>query len=110
MTQPTLQEIFGAGATQTETAITILKADLPMTAAAVNGGEQAFAAIVKKAETPLSTANYGTNADQNISIQPGYDSIVTRFFNNVSTNHLQTQLTVNFSKLQTSPGVTPDDY
>jgi hypothetical protein len=110
MTQPTLQEIFGAGATQTATTITILKADLPMTAAAVNGGEQVLAAFVKKAATPLSTDNYSTNPDQNISIQPGFDSIVTRFFNNVSSNHLQTQLTVNFSKLQTSPGVTPDDY
>jgi hypothetical protein len=110
MANPTLQEIFGTGATQTATTITILKADLPMTAAAVNGGEQVLAAMAKKASTPLSSTNFGTNVDQNISITTGYDSIITRSVNNVTSNYLQTQLVFNFSKLQTSPGVTPDDY
>jgi hypothetical protein len=110
VTQPTLQDIFGTNATQTATDIIIKKADLPMTSAAVNGGEQVLAAIVKNAQTPLSATNYGTNADQNISIQPGYDSIVYRTVNNATVNYLQTQLTLNFSKLQTAAGVTPDDY
>jgi hypothetical protein len=110
VTEPTLQDIFGAGATQTATTITILKSDLPMTAAAVNGGERVFAAIVKKASTPLNQTSFGTNENQSISIQPGFDSLIYRSFNNVTSTHLQTQLTINFSKPQTTTGVTPDDY
>jgi hypothetical protein len=110
MAEPTLQDIFGAGATQTATTITILKSDLPMTAVAVNGGERVFAAIAKKAQTPLSTANFATNPDQSINIAAGFDSTVYRTVNNVQTANLQTQLTVNFTKPYTSAGVTPDDY
>jgi hypothetical protein len=110
MAEPTLQDILGAGATQTATTITILKSDLPMTAAAVNTGERIFAAMVKKAQTPFSTANFAANPDQSINIAAGFDSIVYRTANNVQTANLQTQLTVNFTKPQTSAGITPDDY
>jgi hypothetical protein len=110
MTQPTLQDVFGAGATQTGTTVTFLKSELPMTAAGVNGGEQVFAAIAKKASTTLTTTGFSANVDQNISAQAGFDSIVYRTFNNVQSSYLNTQLTFNFAKLQTTAGVTPDDY
>jgi hypothetical protein len=110
MAEPTLQEIFGAGATQDATTIHILKADLPMTALAVNTGERVFAAIVKKAQTPLSTANFAANPDQSINIAAGFDSIVYRTVNNVQTQNLNTQITLNFAKPQTSAGITADDY
>jgi hypothetical protein len=110
MAEPTLEEIFGAGATQTATTITILKADLPMTAAALNRGEQVLAAIVKKASVNLTAANFATNAEQSIEVAPGYDSLVYRTIGNVSETRFQTQLTVNFTKPQVSSGVTPDDY
>jgi hypothetical protein len=110
MAEPTLQDIFGAGATQDATTIHILKADLPMTAAAVNAGERVFAAIAKKASTVLTTTTFATNADQNINAQAGFDSIVYRTFNNVQASYLNTQLTFNFAKIQTTAGVTPDDY
>jgi hypothetical protein len=110
MAEPTLQDIFGAGATQDATTITILKSDLPMTAAAVNGGERIFAAIAKKASGVLTTTAFAANADQSISAQTGFDSIIYRTFNSVQSAYLQTQLTFNFAKIQTTAGVTPDDY
>jgi hypothetical protein len=110
MSEPTLQEIFGAGATQSATTITILKADLPMTAAAINRGEQLFAAIVKKASTNLTTTNFSTNADQSITIAAGFDSLAYRTIGTVTETLLQTQLTINFGKVQATSGITPDDY
>jgi hypothetical protein len=110
MAEPTLQEIFGAGATQTATTITILKADLPMTSAAVNRGEQCFAAIVKKASTKLTTTEFATNGDQSVTIAAGFDSLAYRTIGAVQETFLQTQLTLNFAKLQPTSGVTPDDY
>jgi hypothetical protein len=110
VSEPTLQDIFGAGATQDATTIHILKADLPMTAAAVNGGERVFAAIAKKAATVLTTTTFGTNVDQSINAQPGFDSVVYRTFNNVQAQYLNTQITFNFAKPQISAGITPDDY
>lgn len=110
MAEPTLEEIFGAGATQTATTITILKSDLPMTATAVNRGEQTFAAICKKASTALTIGTFNTNGDQSINIAPGFDSLAYRTIGTVQQTLLQTQLTINFGKVQSSAGITPDDY
>jgi hypothetical protein len=110
MAEPTLQEIFGAGATQTATTITILKSDLDMTPTATNRGEQIYAAVVKKAASSLTAANFATNPDQSITISTGFDSLIYRTINNVQTSYLQNQLTTNFAKLQATAGITPDDY
>ncbi len=110
MAEPTLQDIFGAGATQDATTITILKANLPMTASATNRGEQIFAAIVKKASTKLTTTEFATNGDQSITIATGFDSLAYRTIGTVQETLLQTQLTINFAKVQPTSGVTPDDY
>jgi hypothetical protein len=110
LAEPTLQDIFGVGATQTATTITILKADLPMTAAAVNRGEQILAATIIKASDKLTTANFASNPDQSISIEPGYNQTVYRSINNNQIENLRIPLTINFSKLQQTAGVTPDDY
>lgn len=110
MAEPTLQEIFGAGATQDATSIHILKADLPMTSAAVNRGEQCFSAIVKKASSKLTTTEFATNGNQSINIASGYDSLVYRTIGTTQETLLQTQLTINFAKVQATGGITPDDY
>jgi len=110
MAEPTLQEIFGAGAIQDATTITILKADLPMTAAAINRAEQTFAAICKKASLFLTPTAFGINGDQSINIAPGFDSLAYRTIGTVQETLLQTQLTINFAKIQATAGVTPDDY
>lgn len=110
MAEPTLQEVFGVGATQTATTVTILKADLDMTAAASNRGEQIFAAIVKKASTTLTEANFALNPDQSINIAVGFESLVYRTINTVTSTLLQAQLSINFHKPQASSGITPNDY
>jgi hypothetical protein len=110
MAEPTLTDIFGAGATQTASTITISKADLDVTANANNRAETLLAGIVKKAAVTLSTANFGTNLDQSINIAAGYDQIIYRAVNNNPTTYYQSQLTLNFAKLQTAAGITPDEY
>lgn len=110
MAEPTLTDIFGSGATQTATTITIAKADLDLTALAINRAEQILSAIAKQASTVLTTAAYTGNIDQNISIQTGFDSITYRTVNSVQVAYLQNQLTFNFTKVQTTVGINPDDY
>jgi hypothetical protein len=110
MAEPLFTDIFGAGATQTATTIVILKADLAMTAAAINRGEQCFAAICKKAATNLTSTNFSANPDQSVSIAPGFDSLAYRQNGTVQETLLQTQLTINFAKVQPTSGITPDDY
>jgi hypothetical protein len=110
LANPSLEDIFGAGASQTINTITIVKADLPMTALSANNGEQIFAAIAKKAADKLTPATFGTNPDQSISIVSGYNQTVYRTINGNPVEHLQVPLTINFTKPQLSPGITPDDY
>jgi hypothetical protein len=110
MAEPTLQEIFGAGATQDANTITILKNQLPMTAALVNRGEQIFAAMFKKASLALTPEAFATNTDQSIAIAPGFDSLTYRTIGGLNATFLQTARTVNFAKEQANSGITPDDY
>lgn len=110
MAEPTLQDIFGAGATQDATTIHILKADLPITPLAINRGEQILAGMLKKAATALTSTTFGTNTDQSISIAPGYEQIVYRTVNNNPVAYLKAPLTIDFHKLQVTAGITPDDY
>jgi hypothetical protein len=110
MAEPTLTDIFGAGATQTAATITIAKADLDLTASGTNRAETLLAGIVKKAATALSTSNFNTNLDQSIQIAPGFDQIIYRTVNNNPTTYYQSQLTLNFAKLQSAAGITPDEY
>lgn len=110
MAEPTLQDIFGAGATQTATTITILKSNLAMAAVDTNRGDQVFAALIKRAAENLTAANFTADPDRSINISAGFDSLIYRTVNNVQTPFLQNQLTINFLKIQTSAGITPDDY
>ena len=108
--EPTLQDIFGAGATQTATTITILKSNLAMAATATNRGDQIFAAVMKRAAENLTAASFTADPDRSINVAAGFDSLIYRTVNNVQTPFLQNQLTINFLKLQSSAGITPDDY
>lgn len=108
--EPTLQDIFGAGATQTATTITILKSNLAMAATATNRGDQIFAAVMKRAAENLTAASFTADPDRSINVTTGFDSLIYRNVSNVQTPFLQNQLTINFLKLQTSAGITPDDY
>lgn len=107
MAEPTLQEVFGAGATQTATTITITKADLTgLNAASDNRAESLLVAILLKAKTYLSQTNFDSNIDQNLTVSDGFSSLTTR--NNVG--YRQDQLTVTMAKIDTSSTIDPDDY
>lgn len=107
MAEPTLQEVFGAGATQTGTTLTIAKADFPtLTAAADNRAEQLFVAILLQAQAALTTTRQDTNPEQSITIEDQFQSLVTR--NNQQFR--QVTKAVNLQKLDTTAGVDPDDY
>lgn len=110
MAEPTLQDIFGVGATQDATTIMIAKADLPMTAKTVNDGEQVLAAIAKKASTVLTSANFSANTSQSVVINPGFDQLIYRTVGGVQQSFLQSNLSFGFAKVQASAGITPDDY
>jgi hypothetical protein len=107
MAEPTLIELFGAGATQSATAITILKADLPgLTASATNTAESLLAGIILKAGTALTTTARDANPDQSIAIEQGFDQVAYRG----TTAYYQSARTITLQKINTSATIDPDDY
>lgn len=113
MAEPTVTEVFGAGATQDATTITVLKADLVstgLTPAAGNTAESLLAALVLKAKEYLDQAGFDANIDQSITVTPGFDAIVNRVDGaGESISYRQSQLYVNLHRLD-SAGIDPDDY
>jgi len=109
MAEPTLQQIFGAGAAQTATTLTIQKADLPgLTAAADNRAESLFVGMFLIAKNQLTAANQEANPEQSITITDGFppQSLVTR--NN--QQYRQNTFAVNMQKLDPGATIDPDDY
>jgi hypothetical protein len=107
MAEPTLQQVFGANASQDLTTITIKKSDLSgLTASATNSAEALLAAIILKSQAYLSDANQTNNPDQSITIDTGIGSITTR--NNES--YREYNLNVTFSKLDTESTINPNDF
>ncbi|WP_017317106.1 hypothetical protein [Mastigocladopsis repens] len=110
MAEPTLTEVFGLGASQTDAQLIISKADLAavgLTPAANNRAEQLFVALLLKVQAYLNPTSQETNPDIQIIIEEGtFPSIVFR--NN--QNYRQTTYTVNLQKLDNSSAIDPDDY
>ena len=111
MAEPTLQEIFGAGATQSATTITIFKADLPtLTASATNRGEQMFMAIILRGKQNLTTTARDADLDRSIAIEPSFDQITSRTVGTITNNYYQTGLSITAQKLNTNSVIDADDY
>ncbi|MCM0593456.1 MAG: hypothetical protein KA716_25970 [Gloeotrichia echinulata DEX184] len=109
MSEPTLQQLFGAGASQSATTLTISKSDLlRLTASSANTSEQLLTGILLTAQTYLTQANFDANIDQSIVIAGGYTSNVVRGTNN--TQYRTDQLTISLSKIDTQTTIDPDDY
>lgn len=107
MAKPTLQEVFGPGATQTATTITIAKADLPdYTPTFDDGGEKVFAGIFVRAKTALTTTGLDSNPDQSISVEDSFESLPTR---NDKVYRRNTQ-SVNFDELVPASRIIPNNY
>ncbi|MEH1787542.1 MAG: hypothetical protein V7L23_18695 [Nostoc sp.] len=81
MAATTLQQVFGANATQTATTVTITKADLSATGftpSATNTADSILAALIAFAETNIPDANVtGGNTAQTVGIADGYQQITT---------------------------------
>jgi hypothetical protein len=107
MAEPSLIEVFGAGATQSATTITILKSDLPgLTASPTNTAESLLAGIILKAATALTTTARDANPDQSIAIEQGFDQVAYRG----TTAYYQSARTITLQKVNTSATIDPDDY
>ena len=113
MAEPTITQVFGAGASQDATTITIIKSDLVstgLTTSATNTAESLLAAILLKAKVTLTQTGFDSNSDQSIVIEPGFDSIVTVDDGTVGLiNYRQSQLNINLHRLDAG-GIDPDDY
>lgn len=110
MAEPTLTEVFGAGATQTATTITILKADLDITASATNKAEGLAAAIFKKMSGNLTKTAFDGDADRSVYIEPSYETIGSRTIGTTTSQLLQSFWSIVFAKPQATAGITPNDY
>lgn len=111
MAEPTIQDVFGAGATQDATTLHILKANLPtLTATATNRGEQLFMAILLKAKSNLTTTARDADLDRSVAIESSFDQVTSRTVNGVTTNYYQSGLSLSAQKVNTSTAISADDY
>ncbi len=113
MAEPTLLDVFGAGASQSSTTLTINKADLAavgLTASSTNTAESLVAALVLQFKGSLTQTALEANPDQSIYIAASFNSIIQR--PDANGNQIETrqnQLAINF--LTPSPSViSPDSY
>ncbi|MBD2568368.1 hypothetical protein [Anabaena lutea] len=109
MAEPTITQVFGSGASQTATTVTITKADLPgLTASPSNTAESLLAAIILFAKSFLTQTAFDANTDQSIYIETGFASFTNRGTNNDS--YRVDQLTINLAKIDSGSTLDPDDY
>lgn len=109
MAEPTLQEVFGAGALQTATTLTILKSDLTgLTASATNRADALFAAILFKGQMSMTKALFDADTDKSIYIASGFSSFITRGTTN--TSYRVDQITINLAKIDSGATLSPNDY
>lgn len=109
MAEPTLVQLFGTGATQTASTITIQKAALQekgLTAAADNSAESLLVAILLVARDRLTADNQTTNPEQSITIQDSFENLLTR--NEIK--YRQTTLSLNLQRLDDGALIDPNDY
>lgn len=111
MAEPTLQELFGIGATQDIDSFSIQKADLAaigLIADANNTGESLLIAALLKVKEYLNQANYEQNLDQNVLIETGLPSFLNRGPD--SASYRTDQLLITLSKPDTNETINPNDY
>lgn len=112
MAEPTLIQVFGAGATQTATTLSIAKAGLSavgLTASATNTAESLFVALLLLAKNSLTPTAQETNPDQSITVAQADFNFQTLIERNNQT-YRQSTYSVNLQKLDTGNTIDPDDY
>ncbi|MHC5763076.1 hypothetical protein [Nostoc sp.] len=108
MAELTLQQVFGANATQDATTLTIHKADLPNITSPSNTAESLLTGILLQGQTQLTKTNFDGNLDESIYVESGFPGFVFRGTNNDS--YRVDSLTVSLAKLDTVGTINPDDY
>lgn len=108
MAEPTLVEVFGAGASQTSTTLTIAKADLTgLTPSATNTAEALLVAILLKAQSVLTEANRSSDFPlRNVTIVNSSPQLVIQG----SQTYRRDNLNISLYKLETASAVDPDSY
>jgi hypothetical protein len=110
MAEPTLTDVFGAGATQDATTLTISKAALAsvgLTASTTNTAESLLLAIILKAEMTLTESNQANNSDQSLNILTATTPSYTTRNNSIYTRN---SITIELDKAAGTLTIDPDDY
>ena len=103
-----INDVFGAGASQTASAFTISKADLPtLTPKADNNGEQLLVAVILSAAAKLTDVNRTTNDDQRVTISYGGQTV---YPGTGGKNESQHSFTITLHKPVPAESVDADDY
>lgn len=112
MAEPTLTDVFGAGATQDATTITIVKADLPgLTASSSNTAEALLTGILKRAAVNLTDTNRDANIDQSVFVDlTQTPSFTTRINGNTTETYIRNTISVELDKAYGTVEIDPDDY
>ena len=109
MAEPTLEQVFGTGAIQDGSTLTIQKSALAtvgLTASATNTAESLLAAMVKYAANALTAQNQLLNADQHVAVQAANSSV----YQSPYGTRLRHNVLLSFDDPFSNPGVTPDNY
>jgi hypothetical protein len=110
MSEPTLQQVFGANVSQTATQLVITKADLAavgLTPSATNTAESLVVALLLLAGSYLNDTNQDTNPDIQVTINQGTTpSIISR--NNAI--YRQISFDVQLQTIDTTTTIDPDNY
>jgi hypothetical protein len=114
MAEPTLQQVFGSGATQDATTLTILKSDLQtvgLTLTVDTAAEKLITAILKLAAMTLTSTNRDSNIDQSVLVDvDNSPAFATRVNGNTNMTYIRSTITVELDKAYSSTGINPDDY
>ncbi|MEM8603779.1 MAG: hypothetical protein AAGF24_08085 [Cyanobacteria bacterium P01_H01_bin.121] len=111
MAEPTLQQVFGPGATQDATTLTIHKTDfaaLGLKPEASNTAESLLVAILLKAQERLTNDAFNGDLNQSVYVDRGFSSFINRGENN--TSYRSDQLTVTLAKVDSQTTLNPADY
>jgi hypothetical protein len=111
MAELSLQEIFGANATQTIDNIIISKADLAavgLTAAPANTGEAIFMAFALIGQLRLTQVGFDANIDQSLVVETQLPGFIFRGTENL--RYRTDQLTITAAKPDEGATIDPDLY
>jgi hypothetical protein len=109
MSEPTLQQVLGANATQDANTITIYKSDLTgLTPQAENTAESIVVGMLLKILQTLSQDNFDANIDQSIYLSLGFPNFTFRGTNQDS--YRVDVININLAKPDTAGTIDPDDY